>query len=352
MPYQQITVSKQYPAVLINPQGGGNCLIVNTDQNNTVYLGDDSGIQAADPNRTTPLGPNASVVVDGSTDTYAICSSGQTVALDVIPGGINFFLPVRSLTIPVGATTGARITLDGNRGAIFIYNSLGALAASISAVSGSNDGFGNPWQAGVVSYADDTDWIQMLGGNLQMELASEFQPAILSQAILTSGLLSNLDTVGQFELLSAAQANLVLGNPSLFLNGALYMSSPIATNGNDIYGTDLLPVSVGLASGWTNRASWPPFTVQRVASPPGGMWVRGSISKSTTVNNGDTIASFGGSFQPVTPQDIQCSQWTGTAVPNAGLSIEVGVGGTVKIFGLGTAGTLGVTFCQLINIKQ
>jgi hypothetical protein len=350
MTYQQLLISKQFPAALVNEQGS-SCLLVNADQNNTIYLGDADSILPADPNRTTPLGPNASVVVDGSTDTYAICAGNQTALLNIIPGGVNFFLPVVSLTIPFGATTGARITLDGIRGAIFVYDTAGDLIGSIAATGGTNDGFGNPYQPGVVSYTDSTDWIQLLGGNLQMMLASETSPAVLSQAILTSGQLAPTDNTGEVEVLSESQAALVFGNPSLFVNGALQSFSPFVMNNNPIYGNDINPQSVGLGA-WVNRPSWPPFTVQRVSSPPGGMWVRGSISKSTNVANGEVIATFGSGFQPVTPQDIQCSQWTGTAVPNAGLSLEVGVNGQVKLFGIGTVGTLGITFCQLINITQ
>lgn len=43
---------------------------------------------------------------------------------------------IETLTIPTGATTGARIVIDGTRGAILVYNSAGQLVAAISSVSG------------------------------------------------------------------------------------------------------------------------------------------------------------------------------------------------------------------------
>lgn len=50
------------------------------------------------------------------------------------------------LTIPPGATTGARIVIDGTRGAIFIYNASNQLVGSWSGTAG-NDGLGNNYPA-------------------------------------------------------------------------------------------------------------------------------------------------------------------------------------------------------------
>lgn len=53
-----------------------------------------------------------------------------------------------SLTLPTGALTGARIVEDGTTDTILMYDSTGALIASIAATAGT-DGFGNAYPAGI-----------------------------------------------------------------------------------------------------------------------------------------------------------------------------------------------------------
>lgn len=60
------------------------------------------------------------------------------------------------VTIPNGATTGARITIDGVRGAIFQYDSSGRLVGSDSPSAGTDDGFGNAYVAGKATYSFHT----------------------------------------------------------------------------------------------------------------------------------------------------------------------------------------------------
>lgn len=143
MSYQQIEVGSGVVASLLNGAGSA-CLILNDDPANTIWIGDNNSIQANDQRNVVPLPPSSSVVVDGTTDTYGICSTGQSALALVVPGGLNFFLPVVSLTLPFGKTTGARIVMDGGRGAIFVYDSTGHLAASIASAGGT-DAAGNPY---------------------------------------------------------------------------------------------------------------------------------------------------------------------------------------------------------------
>lgn len=58
-----------------------------------------------------------------------------------------------SFTIPTGATSGERITLDGTRGAVFVYSNAGNLIGSLSGSAGT-DGFGNAYPVGFTEYAD------------------------------------------------------------------------------------------------------------------------------------------------------------------------------------------------------
>jgi hypothetical protein len=145
VPYTQTTITSNYPATLVNEAGSGACLLLNSDQNNTIFLGTDNTIQANDSERVVPLPPSGSVVVDGKfDDTYATCLANKPAVLYIIPGGVNFFLPVVSLTIPFGATTGERIVLDGVHGVILLYNSANQLVASYAPINGS-DGKGSTY---------------------------------------------------------------------------------------------------------------------------------------------------------------------------------------------------------------
>lgn len=58
-----------------------------------------------------------------------------------------------SFTIPTGATSGERITLDGTRGAVFIYSSAGNLIGSLSGSAGT-DPFGNAYPVGFTEFQD------------------------------------------------------------------------------------------------------------------------------------------------------------------------------------------------------
>ena len=60
-----------------------------------------------------------------------------------------------TFTIPTGATSGARITLDGTRGAVFVYSANNNLIGSLAGAAGT-DGFGNAYPAGFTEFADVT----------------------------------------------------------------------------------------------------------------------------------------------------------------------------------------------------
>lgn len=141
---QSLLIGSKIPATLLVSAGDGPTLIANVDQVNTIYIGDNYAILATDPTQVSPLGPQATLVVNGEKDVYGICLSGQTAACDVITGGISFFLRLISLVLPLGATTGARIVLDGTKGAIFLFNSSNQLIGSWSPTAGTISGQSYP----------------------------------------------------------------------------------------------------------------------------------------------------------------------------------------------------------------
>lgn len=78
------------------------------------------------------------------------------------------------LTLPGGATSGARIVIDGTRDAIFVYDASNALFASLAASAGSDDGHGNAYLAGLTFYTgghvignwSETGWELITPGTL------------------------------------------------------------------------------------------------------------------------------------------------------------------------------------------
>jgi hypothetical protein len=98
-------------------------LCINQDMTNAVSIGYQSNIGIGGAN-TVQLGPQSAMPLDGSRTIYAIAPP-NTAPLQVIPGASNFFQRLTSLTLPVGATSGPRIVLNGLDATITGYNSAG-----------------------------------------------------------------------------------------------------------------------------------------------------------------------------------------------------------------------------------
>jgi hypothetical protein len=108
-------------------------LMFNQDQNNTVTVNYRNDVQVGASN-AVPIGPQSSVTMDGSRTLYANAPNG-TAAMIVIPGGGNFFQRLVSLTIPTGATTGARVVINGATGTITGYNAANQVVYVLSPTS-------------------------------------------------------------------------------------------------------------------------------------------------------------------------------------------------------------------------
>lgn len=90
-----VNISASGAASLLVQAGDGPNLIVNTDANNTLWLGDTTATAANNLPEVMPLGPGGSVGVSGDNDVYAIAdpSTGKgTIQTVVIAGGLNYFL--------------------------------------------------------------------------------------------------------------------------------------------------------------------------------------------------------------------------------------------------------------------
>jgi hypothetical protein len=132
-----ILVGPNPVATLVVSEGDGETLIVNTGPSNA-FFGDTNAIRSSDGNGIISVSPNSYFAVTGENDLFACVAPGTTANLNVLSGGLNFFLPVTSLTIPFGATTGTRIVLDGTTGNIEIFDATNAL---VGVLSGGMGGF-------------------------------------------------------------------------------------------------------------------------------------------------------------------------------------------------------------------
>lgn len=132
------------PGLLVQG-GGGPVLLNNTDANNTVWMSADQ-FDLADVSQAAPLPPLGSVVFDGKTSVWGVCTSG-TATVSRYPGGLNFFQLVELLL--------KTLLIAGSAGnGLYVYSAapaVGDLIASIVAVGGS-DPFGNVTFKGITSY--------------------------------------------------------------------------------------------------------------------------------------------------------------------------------------------------------
>jgi hypothetical protein len=192
-------------ATQVVAEGDGETLVINNGPAN-VFFGDTNSIQATDANGIVTITPNSYFAVTGEADLFACVASGTQSNLSVISGGLNFFLPVTSLTIPFGAT-GQRIVINppafpgsivgyNNAGLIefiispsgyLIYDATGGafqhLFIAIQNVAGS-DTFANPFVKGIQVGPQTGPQVVISGGNPATVSFPINDAAITSQPVL------------------------------------------------------------------------------------------------------------------------------------------------------------------------
>lgn len=197
-----IAVTTGPVATQVVAEGDGETLVINSGPA-TVFFGDDSAIRATDNVGIVGITPNSYFAVNGESDLFACVASGQQSLLSIITGGLNFFLPVTSLTIPYGAT-GQRIVINppGFPGSIVGYNDSGNVEFVIApngyllydATGGAlnhlflaiqnqagSDTFGNPFAKGITVGPNTGPQVLIGGGN----------PAFVSWPLNDSALFSS-----------------------------------------------------------------------------------------------------------------------------------------------------------------
>jgi hypothetical protein len=83
-------VSNKTPAVQLIEAGQGTVMLLNNDPVNTVFLGNNYGIQYDDGSGVSPLGAKASLSFDGTQDVWATTAPGQTASVSAYPSVISF----------------------------------------------------------------------------------------------------------------------------------------------------------------------------------------------------------------------------------------------------------------------
>lgn len=71
--------------------GQGPVLIINTDLTGVIYLSENDAAKPGDSQGIIPLGPNASLSLDGKVDFYAITSNATPIEVASIAGGFAYF---------------------------------------------------------------------------------------------------------------------------------------------------------------------------------------------------------------------------------------------------------------------
>lgn len=216
---------------------------------------------------------------------------------------MQFPIPAQNIfTIPTGATTGARIVLDGTRGAIFVYNSNNALLASIAGVGGT-DGQNNTYYPGINVYGPN-------GSYVQLYVDSSGQPFITMR--YNSAPTNNFSYIEAKPLLGlygieigaySGVANVLnrLGwqggaNGQLILEpgSSIAASDPVAG-----YPQPETYHTATLLNGWTGTLAYR-LTAQ------GDMHISADLVAGTTTN-GTNIYTFPSSYRPATKKRIPAS---------------------------------------------
>ena len=236
-----------------------------------------------------------------------------------------------TFTIPQGATSGQRITIDGTRGAIFEYNSSNQLVGSWADSAGTNDGYGNAYLEGQVTYlpgAGGTTSIacQNSDGTIAYWYASS--PAGPWSEVTALGLILGATLADTYVQWSTYYGGLEL--PPLF---EIQGITP-GTNGTAEYWHPLT-----LASGWSAVAGF--HTPSYRLNALGNVELTGRITNPSAAE-GSEIASlpsgyYSSSYNLVTTCGIQQAVALSTT---RNIELFLGTAGKLNLFGISaTAGS-------------
>jgi hypothetical protein len=128
--FNEVTVSSPAgvaaPATQLVIAGGPDVLVFNTSTTVTVFLSQTNDALPSDAgtSRVSPLGPQQSIVFDGTLSVYAVVAAGLTAVVNLYPSATNYtpFNGVTSLFSAGTATGGGFTTIPGLGGSITPLN--------------------------------------------------------------------------------------------------------------------------------------------------------------------------------------------------------------------------------------
>ena len=242
---QSIQLTGQIGALFVadaNPEA--SFMIVNGDNQNPIYVGDDPSCGATNLAESVAILPGASISFTSDRDvpTYINGSPGVVSTVYIIPGASGYFRPISDLI------------LQGLNPGIFIYRPFAAfntLAGAWTAAAGV-DQFGNPYGAGIT----------------------------LNQGTIQGVSLSNGSIVGTY-VQGSNLANSFLGGPSVS-GGSLLGTDIIQTQQSGVllgYGSGLVTQTLTTTQQWPVPAGVTAAKVECTAGTGGG-GANGSASGS------------------------------------------------------------------------
>jgi hypothetical protein len=195
-----IQITASFSAVFIaDAHPEASFFIVNGDQQNTIYIGDDASIGVGNPSESIPLLPGASlgITTDRPVPTYINGSEGVVSPVYIIPGASGYFRPISDLI------------LQGLNPGIFIYRPTAAynnLAGAWTALAGV-DQYGNAYGAGITLNQGNISGLSVTNGTI---FGTYVQGSNLANSFLGGPSISGGSSLGA-DIVQTQQGGVLLG---------------------------------------------------------------------------------------------------------------------------------------------
>lgn len=186
-------------------------LIQNVDPLNTLYVGNDVGINPSNPLTCAPLPAGQSIVADGSLNVFGIAAAGQTVAVNTYHGMTSFFLPA-SLSSIGGAAVFVQATTPVSTGAGIPVNSLWFNTATQSMLV---------WSG--------STWVQQQFSGSQLIVAATILSAQIQNAAITTAKIAT-GAVGAAQVASGSLTSAQLAAAAGILGSQIANATVTAAN--------------------------------------------------------------------------------------------------------------------------
>jgi hypothetical protein len=199
IPTYTLQLTGTYSAVFIADANPTPFFIVNGDQQNTIYVGDDPSAGVSNPAESIPILPGASIgfTSDRDVPTYLNGTPGVVSPVYIIPGASGYFRPISDLI------------LQGLNPGIFIYRPSAAynnLVGAWTALAGV-DQYGNAYGAGITLNQGSIQGVSVTNGTV---FGTYLQSSNLANSFLGGPSVSGGNLLGS-DIVQTQQGGLLLG---------------------------------------------------------------------------------------------------------------------------------------------